>query len=195
MWLVGHVENIRTYKISIAKPHREKCAKTLTVKPHNRDHLEDPGIDKGTQLKWIWEKLNMRFRTLFLAGWLKSVKVTLPLTVRQSVSLGVEPHLVLLTRYLFLFDSYGLVFRGVASMTRGRVCHSYMLLALARAVFLGSESLGTRDHILLSQIWDFPFLAFYDSQGHGGGIRARHHTGRYLMIKLFLIRDSQLYRP
>jgi hypothetical protein len=32
-----------------------------------------------------------------------------------------------------------------------------MLLALASAVFLGSESLGTRDHILLSQIWDFPF--------------------------------------
>jgi hypothetical protein len=27
-----------------------------------------------------------------------------------------------------------------------------MLLALASAVFLGSESLGTRDHILLSQI-------------------------------------------
>jgi hypothetical protein len=25
------------------------------------------------------------------------------------------------------------------------------------AVFLGSESLGTRDHILLSQIWVFPF--------------------------------------
>jgi hypothetical protein len=33
----------------------------------------------------------------------------------------------------------------------------YMLLALASAVFLGSESLGTRDHILLSQIWGFPF--------------------------------------
>jgi hypothetical protein len=33
----------------------------------------------------------------------------------------------------------------------------YMLLALASAVFLGSESHGTRDHILLSQIWDFPF--------------------------------------
>jgi hypothetical protein len=28
----------------------------------------------------------------------------------------------------------------------------YMLLALARAVFVGSESLGTRDRILLSQI-------------------------------------------
>jgi hypothetical protein len=32
-----------------------------------------------------------------------------------------------------------------------------MLLGLPYAVFLGSESLGTRDHILLSQIWDFPF--------------------------------------
>jgi hypothetical protein len=45
-----------------------------------------------------------------------------------------------------------------------------MLLALASAVFLGSESLGTRDHILL-------FVASYDSQGHGGSIRPRLHTG------------------
>jgi hypothetical protein len=36
------------------------------------------------------------------------VKVTLRLTVGQSVSLGVEHHLGLMTRYL-LFDSYGLV--------------------------------------------------------------------------------------
>jgi hypothetical protein len=42
-------------------------------------------------------------------------------------------------------------------LTRGRVCLLYMLLALASAVFLGSESLETRDYILLSQIWDFPF--------------------------------------
>jgi hypothetical protein len=41
-------------------------------------------------------------------------------------------------------------FCGAPSLTRGRVCLLYMLLALA--VFLGSESLGTRDHILLSQI-------------------------------------------
>jgi hypothetical protein len=48
-------------------------------------------------------------------------------------------------------------FCGAPPLTRGRVCLLYMLLALASAVFLGSESLGTRDHILLSQIWDFPF--------------------------------------
>jgi hypothetical protein len=51
------------------------------------------------------------------------VKVTLRLTVSQSVSLGVEPHLGLLTRYLVPFDSYGLVFFcGAPSLTRGRVC-------------------------------------------------------------------------
>jgi hypothetical protein len=40
------------------------------------------------------------------------LKVTLRLTVSQSVSLGVEPHLGLMTRYLLLFDSYGLVIVG-----------------------------------------------------------------------------------
>jgi hypothetical protein len=54
-------------------------------------------------------------------------------------------------------EYYGFVFCGAPSLTRARVCLLYMLLVLASAVFLGSESLGTRDHILLSQIWDFPF--------------------------------------
>jgi hypothetical protein len=40
------------------------------------------------------------------------VKVTLRLTVSQSVSLGIEPQLGLATRYLLFFDGYGLVFVG-----------------------------------------------------------------------------------
>jgi hypothetical protein len=40
---------------------------------------------------------------------------------------------------------------------RGRVCHLQLLLTLVSAVILGSQSLGIRDHILLSQIRDFPF--------------------------------------
>jgi hypothetical protein len=42
-------------------------------------------------------------------------------------------------------------------LTRGRVCRLQLLLALASAVIFVSESLGTCDHILLSQIRDFPF--------------------------------------
>jgi hypothetical protein len=103
------------------------------------------------------------------------------LTVSQSVSLVVEPHLGLMTRYFLLFDSYGLCFSGAPSLTRGWVCLLCMLLALARLVFLGFESLGIRDHILLSQIWDFLFVASYDSQGHGRGIRTRLHTADELV--------------
>jgi hypothetical protein len=46
---------------------------------------------------------------------------------------------------------------GALSLTRGRVCRLQMLLALASAIILGSESHETRDHVLLSQIRDFPF--------------------------------------
>jgi hypothetical protein len=43
------------------------------------------------------------------------------------------------------------------SLTRRRFYFLYTLLALASVVFLGSGSLGSRNHILLSQIWDSPF--------------------------------------
>jgi hypothetical protein len=87
-----------------------------------------------------------------------------------------------------------------SSLTSGWVCRVQFLLALANAVILRSESLGTHDHILLSQIRDSPnlegqvpvfisprnrvtrlyrqalrslFVASYDSQGYGGGIQPR----------------------
>jgi hypothetical protein len=90
-----------------------------------------------------------------LNPFLVKVKVTLRLTVGQSVSLGIEPHLGLMTRYL-LFLRVTVLFCGAPSLTRGRVSPLYMLLALASAVPLGSESLGSRDHTPLSQFWDLP---------------------------------------
>jgi hypothetical protein len=47
---------------------------------------------------------------------------------------------------------------GALSLTRRRVCRLQLLLVLASAVILGSDSRGTRDHILLSQIRDSPNL-------------------------------------
>jgi hypothetical protein len=43
------------------------------------------------------------------------------------------------------------------SLTRGRVCRLQLLLSLVFAVIFGSEYRGTHDHLLLSQIRDFPF--------------------------------------
>jgi hypothetical protein len=49
-------------------------------------------------------------------------RVTLQLTVGQSVCLGVERRQGLMTTYLLLLDSYGLVLWGAPSLTGGRVC-------------------------------------------------------------------------
>jgi hypothetical protein len=51
---------------------------------------------------------------------------------------------------------YGLLWCGALSLTRGRVCRLQLLLVLASAVILRSESPRTHDHILLSQIRDPP---------------------------------------
>jgi hypothetical protein len=49
-----------------------------------------------------------------------------------------------------------------SSLTRGWVCRLQLLLVLASAVILSSESCGTHDHILLSQIRDSPKLEGQD---------------------------------
>jgi hypothetical protein len=76
------------------------------------------------------------------------VRVTLRLVVyRQSIRLGAEP-----------LETYGQnsFLNWTPAVT---VRHSQLLLALASAFILGSESSWTRDYILLSQIGDFLRLA------------------------------------
>jgi hypothetical protein len=77
-------------------------------------------------------------------------------SVGQSV-LEYNTQLGLATRFLITLWQLRVCWYEAFSLTRGRVCHLQLLLALANAVILGSEPLGTRDHILLSQIRDFPF--------------------------------------
>jgi hypothetical protein len=96
--------------------------------------------------------------------------------ISQSVSLGVEPHLGLMTRYLAItISQLRSCFCGAPSLTRGRVCLLYMLLALASAVFLGSESLVLETIFYCLRLETSHFVASYDSQGHGGGIRLCLH--------------------
>jgi hypothetical protein len=110
---------------------------------------------------------------------------------------------------------------GVPFLMRGWVCRLWLPLALTSAVILGSGSRGPHDHILLSQIWDSPnlegqdpvfisprkriaqlypqaldslFVAFYDSQVYGGGIRTLLHMDKWWHSKqaMVLFREYSL---
>jgi hypothetical protein len=117
-------------------------------------------------------------------------------TAKQFV-LATSP-LRLTTRIFFFcqLNTCGYSSYVTSYLARGRLCRLQLLLILASAVVLGSESRGTGDHILLSQIRDspnlegqipvfisprnrvaqlyprhwVPFFVSYDSQGYGGGI-------------------------
>jgi hypothetical protein len=77
---------------------------------------------------------------------------------------------------------------GALCLTRGRVCRLQLLLALASAVILRSESRGTRDHILLSQIRDFPFHRLLWL----AELRWRYSSPLPQGIELFLLQLSSL---
>jgi hypothetical protein len=125
------------------------------------------------------------------------VRITLRLAVyRQSVRLVAKP----LETHGHNFFQLNPCDRNpyvTSSLMRGWVCRLQLLLTLASTVILGSVSRGTHNLILSSQIRDFPnlegqvpvfvsqlypqalsslFVASYDSQGYGGGIRNRLHT-------------------
>jgi hypothetical protein len=74
-------------------------------------------------LLWPYS-VRLASKALFKTSVRVRVRVTLQLTVSQSVCLGVEPNSGLLTRDIFFFfESYSLVLFGAPSLTRGRVCH------------------------------------------------------------------------
>jgi hypothetical protein len=100
--------------------------------------------------------------------------------------------------YFFQLNLCGYSPYVTSSLTRGWDCRLQLLLTLVSTIILGSESHGIYDHILLPQIRGFPnlegqvpvfisprnrvaqlypqalgslFVASYDSQGYGGGIR------------------------
>jgi hypothetical protein len=94
--------------------------------------------------------------SLLASGWVW-VWVMLRPTVSWPVCLGIKHPPGAYDQIFITVGQLRVCWCGALSLKRGRVCLLYMLLVLASAVLLRSESLGTRDHISLFQIWDFPF--------------------------------------
>jgi hypothetical protein len=85
----------------------------------------------------------------------QSVRVTLhwQFTVNQFVW-ATSPLRLTTSNFIFQLSSCGYSPSVTSSLTRVWVCRLQLQLVLASAVILKSESRGTRNHILLSQIRD-----------------------------------------
>jgi hypothetical protein len=99
------------------------------------------------------------------------IKVTLPLTVSQPISLGVEPQIYysLAVTVLFLW--------GALWREDGSVFCLCCWPSTAQS-FSGLSPLDLATIFYWVSFETSLFVASYDSQGHGGGIRHRLHTGQ-----------------
>jgi hypothetical protein len=78
-------------------------------------------------------------------------------TINQFV-LALSPLRLTARNFFFHLNTSGHSPYVTSSLTRGWVCRLQLLLALANAFILRSESCRTHDHIILSQIRDSPNL-------------------------------------
>jgi hypothetical protein len=97
---------------------------------------------------WIIE-LTERTLLNWISNQIKE-KIMLWLTVSWPAFLWIKYPSVAYNQIFITVRQLWVCWRGVLSLTRGRVCSLQFMLTFARAGILGSESRGTRDHILLA---------------------------------------------
>jgi hypothetical protein len=96
--------------------------------------------------------------------------------VSQQVLMS-SPHLELMTRHFLLFDIYGLVFVGRPLWREDGSVSCICSWPLPAQSLSGPNPLELETIFYRLRLETFLFVAFHDSQGHGGGIRLRLHTG------------------
>jgi hypothetical protein len=81
-----------------------------------------------------------------------------------------------MTRYLLLLSTYGLVFVGRTLWREDGSVFCICCWPLPAQSCSGPSPLGLATLFYSLRFETFLFIASYDSQGHGGGIRPRLHT-------------------
>jgi hypothetical protein len=99
---------------------------------------------KSFMLDYEWLSLSLRL-------------ILRPTVSRRPVCFGIKHSSGAYNQIFITVRLLWVCWCGAVSLTGEGACHLQLLPVLASAVIFGSESRGTRAHILLSQIRDFPF--------------------------------------
>jgi hypothetical protein len=127
------------------------------------------------ELPWTMSVSRNDTNLLWLHSFWLSLSLMLRPTVKRPVSVGIKHPSGAYDQILITVRYLRVCWCGALSLTRVRVCRLLLLLVLASAVILVSESHWTRDH---------------DSQVYGGGIRPCLHTG-ILLTESYITTDGQ----
>jgi hypothetical protein len=117
-----------------------------------------------------YSRINYMFSNL-------SLNLILLSTISRPVSLGIKRPSGAYGEIFITVRQLQVCWFGALSLKWGRVCRLQFLLSLASAVILGTQSFGTRDHILRFQNRDFPFRSLVRLAELRWRFLPRLHTG------------------
>jgi hypothetical protein len=170
-----------SFSIALNYNHFYNSSQSVTASDSSRFLLEYERLPShcGCIINWLLRLTNSHSISLSTISLLSSRKLW-P-TVSRSVCLRIKHPPGAYAHISVTVIQWQVCSCGALSRTGGRVCHLQLLLSLVSA-FSGPSPVGLLTGFYCLRFETSLFVASYDWQGYGRGIRPRLHTGVSFLV-------------